>query len=247
MKIYWFERHDNDVSMMSNRSKELEIIGFDGIMYPYSYYGKDYFTKIARTIDIESSFHYIIAIRCYTLSPQYLTMLCNSMDDISKNRVSVNLLSGWIYDHEKEVGGIFGDVNDNSNNVDRSKYMIDFAKTLSNIKPISPKFYVSATNSNVINQCIDNNFDIIIPYSKINDSRLENLKYIVSVAPIFDNTIEKKYSDSDFFTKESFFDFLDHQNNRAEAVLIFENTKNSQYDTIKSLIKEYRLTRKENI
>ena len=125
--------------------------------------------------------------------------------------------------------------------------MIDFAKNLSNIKPISPKFYVSATNSNVINQCINNNFDIIIPYSKINDSSLVNLKYIVSVAPIFDNTIEKKYSDSDFFTKESFFNFLDYQNNKAEAVLIFENTKNSQYDTIKSLIKEYRLTRKGNI
>ena len=134
MKIYWFERHDNDVNIMYDKVSELEKIGFDGIMYPYSYYGKDYFTKIARTMNIKSNFHYIIAIRCYAISPQYLTMLCNSMDDISKNRVSLNLLSGWIYDHEKEIGGILGDVDDNSNNVDRSKYMIDFAKNLSNIK-----------------------------------------------------------------------------------------------------------------
>jgi hypothetical protein len=246
MKIYWFERHDNDVNQMPEKINDLEKFGFDGVMYPYGYYAKDYFTKISRTIDAKSNFQYIVAIRTYTISPQYLTMLCNSIDDISPDRISLNLLTGWPYDYEKKVGGILGDINDDSNNISRSNYMIEFAKTLSSMKPKSPKFYVSTTNESVFNICMKNNFNMILPYSIANKKNIKTISPIISLAPIFDKNLEKKYSDSDFFNKETFLNFLESQSDKAEAVLLFENSKGSQYDTIKHIVSEYKLNRKEN-
>jgi len=247
MNFIWFERHfvPNNIK---ERSEELEKNGFNGVMYPYGIFMGDYFTKIARYIDPNSSFTYIVAIRPYVISAQYLHMICSSLNRMSKNRISINFLTGWIYDEEKNFGGILSDINDNSSNVERSNYMIDYAKEFKRIS--KTKFYISTTNETIFSSASSENFPMIIPYSwyKINKFNIINQKYLISVAPVISDT-PKNISDNqdmDIFTKEEFFRFLDDcKDKNVEGILIQEYHPDTEYINISKCINEYTATKSE--
>ena len=151
---------------------------FSGVMFTHDIPEGDMFVKTARDISPNENIKYLIAIRPYTISPQYLSMINRSMSRIDKNRLQINLISGYIKDHEDGVGGIVGDVNDNSSSVDRSNYMIEFIKTLNEMDQDkdSPGYYrdpnyenkldvyVSTTNSYVFEVAKKYNHKIILPY-----------------------------------------------------------------------------------
>jgi hypothetical protein len=243
MEIYWFERNYPIDGGLKNRSKDLESNGFDGTMYPYGTFINDYFTRIARDLDVNSKFKYIVAIRPYVISAQYLHMICSSLNELSYNRVSINFLTGWILENEKEFGGVLYGVNDNSSNIDRSNYMLEYAKEFKRIS--DTKFYISTTNESVFEYSVDNNFPMIIPYSwyKVNRFNLDGQKYLISVAPVISDYKKDlpQYQDADLFTKEEFFQFLDDCNlKNVSGVLIQESGANQEYNSILSAIKEYR-------
>jgi hypothetical protein len=56
----------------------------------------------ARDIDISKKIKYMVAIRPYAISPQYLVMMNHSMNDIMSNRVQFNLILGHIKEHETQ-------------------------------------------------------------------------------------------------------------------------------------------------
>lgn len=251
MQIIWFERTYPIQGGIANRSKELEINGFNGTMYPYGIFANDYFSRIARHIDVNSNFKYIVAIRPYVISPQYLSMICSSINEISSNRISINFLTGWIYESEKKFGGILSDINDLSTNIERSNYMINYAKEFKKISKVN--FYISTTNEHTFAASTENDFPMIIPYSwyKINRFNIVDQKYMVSVAPIIGDSNKKlpNNQDADLFTKEEFFNFLnDCKKKNIHGVLLFENNKNEEYNTILSCINEYtsKCGKKEN-
>lgn len=243
MDIYWFEREYPIDNGISNRAKELEMNGFDGTMYPYGTFMSDYFIRIARHIDTHSKFKYIVAIRPYVISAQYLNMMCSSLNEISAGRISINFLTGWVLEIEKSFGGILSEVNDSSSNIERSNYMIDYAKEFKKIS--KTPFYISTTNEFVFDASTDNNFPMIIPYSwyKVNRFSLLNQKYLVSVAPVISEG-EKRLpnnQDADVFTKQEFFDFLDScEKKGVHGVLIQEEGRNTEYRKILSCVNEYR-------
>lgn len=242
MQIIWFERTYPVKGGLANRSKELGLNGFDGTMYPYGIFVNDYFTRIARDMDTNSDFKYIIAIRPYVISAQYLNMICSSINEISSNRISINFLTGWPYENEKKFGGILSDINDNSTNIERSNYMINYAKEFKRISKVN--FYISTTNEHIFSASTDNNFPMIIPYSwyKINRFNMVDQKYMVSVAPVISDSdkILPNNQDAELFTKEEFFNFLDEcKRKNIHGVLLFENNKNEEYSTILSCINEY--------
>lgn len=242
MQLIWFERNYPIPGGLAPRAKELEDNGFTGTMYPYGIFMHDYFTRLARYINVDSSFKHIIAIRPYVISPQYLSMLCSSIDEISKNRIAINLLTGWIYDNESQFGGVMSEINDKSSNVERSNFMLEYAKEFRRIS--KTEFYISTTNDVVFDACDKNDFPMIIPYSwyKIGRFNLTTQKYLISVAPIirdgYDDLPDNQ--DADLFTKESFFDFLDTcKKNLVYGVLLQQHGNDTEYDKIKSCIKEY--------
>ncbi|MEY3378343.1 MAG: hypothetical protein RLZZ328_1511 [Bacteroidota bacterium] len=247
-QLIWFERNYPIPGGISARSKELEKNGFTGTMYPYGIFIGDYFTRIAREIDQSSSFNYIVAIRPYVISAQYLHMICSSLNNISRNRISINFLTGWIYDEEKNFGGILSEINDKSSNIERSNYMIDYAKEFKRISRTN--FYISTTNETIFLSSSSNEFPMIIPYSwyKRNKSKITNEKYLISVAPIiYDEHKETSYDERvDLFTKDEFFRFLDDcKSKNVEGVLIREQSHNTEYINISKYINEYTATKSE--
>lgn len=217
MNFFWFDRSPktNIKELMVN----LEDLGFSGVLFTYSFYNNDYFVKIANTIDTNKKIKYMIAIRPYTISPQYLCMINNAFNKISKDRIIINLLTGWIYDSEKLIGGIQGPVNDNSSNIDRSNYLIEYVKTLTETKSKMPDFYVSVTNKILFDNVCDNK--VIIPYDVYikNELDLDYNKTMISITPVIRETEEEllnlkeiklEQSDVFYFTVNEFKEFINN-------------------------------------
>jgi hypothetical protein len=163
MKFYYFGGN-----FIPGEITRLEQSRFDGVMFVYDATIGDVFTKIAADIKKDEKIKYLVAIRPYALSPQYLCMINKSMNSIMPDRLQINLISGYIKEHEKKFGGILGDVNDESSRIDRSNYMIDYFKMLNTMggnkrkKPLD--FYVSTTNEYVFNETLEHDNKIILPY-----------------------------------------------------------------------------------
>lgn len=246
MKFYWFQRSSDFV--FENLSEELEEAGFYGILFPCSSYGDDPFVSISRNINPERKIKYMVAIRPYTISVQYLKRISQAIDRISNGRILINFVSGWIYENEKSVGGIYGNINDMSSSIERSNYLISYIEKLSQMKEQGLDFYVSVTNSTVFEKTKSNK--VIIPYSWYQENKfdLSEVTYMISLCPVIRKTqqeidqIKTTYSAQDiaFFTEEEFMCFLtESQSKGINGILIFEETPNTEKNIIVSLINDF--------
>ena len=243
MKIYYFGGSINMVDMLYKN-------GFDGNLFLAG--GKnDDFVKIAKYMDTSKTFKYMVAVRAYTISPQYLSMICSSIDEISPNKIEINLLSGWIKEEEKQIGGIVGDINDLSSQIDKSNYMINFLETVNNMKIFKkPRIYVSCTNQFTFAAAKKHKEHVILPYSryKTGEYDIEKSKTIISIGPIFKDyenhsTIDIGYApdDSEFFTKKEFALFLNKLNSEGfDGVLIYGWPFETEHEKILEFVKEYK-------
>lgn len=168
LEFYYFGGVMGDIDNIKDPSN-LEKNNFSGVMFTHDIPEGDMFIKAARDIDPNEKIKYLVAIRPYTISPQYLYMMNDSMNKISQGRLQLNLISGYIKDHENGYGGIVGDINDQSTSVERSNYMIEFIRTLNNMQKDRENkvdFYVSTTNEFVFEVVKKYNNKIILPYAK---------------------------------------------------------------------------------
>jgi alkanesulfonate monooxygenase SsuD/methylene tetrahydromethanopterin reductase-like flavin-dependent oxidoreductase (luciferase family) len=177
MNFYYFGGVMGDTDNPKTPSN-LNRHNFSGVMFTHDIPEGDMFVKMAQDIKGNENIKYLVAIRPYTISPQYLSMINRSMDRIDKGRLQINLISGYIKDHEDGVGGVVGDVNDTSSPIDRSNYMIEFLRVLNemNQNKESPGYwsdpnhknkldvYVSTTNSYVFEAVKKYGYKIILPY-----------------------------------------------------------------------------------
>lgn len=201
--------------------KDLDRAGFAGVLFTYNATGEDHFTRIARNIDEGSKIKYMVAMRPYVISPQYLCMINRSISRICKDRLQLNLISGHIKDEEKDLGGILGDVNDKSDSIARSNYLIDYVEALENLKVEIPDYYISVSNNFTLNVATKYNKKIIIPYSDYKNKSfdIKNKKVMVAVTPIIrktkedietlpENTVVHRI-DMDNFTYDEFSGLID--------------------------------------
>jgi hypothetical protein len=264
MDIYWFERDKQTDSDLAQRAIDLENSGLNGVMYPYGPTIGDFFTKISRMIDINSTFKYIVAIRTYTISPQYLSMICASINDISKKRIMLNFLTGYISEKERKIGGILSETNDHSSNIERSNYMLKYAKDfreISNGEQFSPvDFFVSTTNKQVFDECTKNDLPILIPYLRYKEDWFSNTgqKIILMIAPVIgskelakewecDNNNECRHpketncANLDFFTEDEFIYFLNECERKGVYGILLQESDflEEQYSKLLPIIKSY--------
>ncbi len=166
MIFYYFGGVFNDKNSLETASS-LDKHHFSGVLFTYDATQGDMFVRTARDINPEEKIKYLIAVRPYTISPQYLYSINESMDEIVSDRLQINVVPGYIKDHEKDLGGIVGEVNDLSHSIEKSKYAIEFIKTLSDISKNKDKkldVYISTTNSYVFDESKKQGNKVIMPY-----------------------------------------------------------------------------------
>lgn len=169
MKFYYFGGTFNENDTLEDTST-LNDHHFDGVMFTYDATQGDMFIRTAKEMKPNEKIKYLVAIRPYTISPQYLYAINQSMNEIQRDRLQINVIAGYIKDHESHVGGIVGDVNDSSSSVERSNYMISFIDSLNEIsKNKGPEekldVYISTTNNYVFEAVKKYKNKMILPYS----------------------------------------------------------------------------------
>lgn len=205
MKFYYFGGvlgEEESVKSPSNLNRH----HFDGVMFTHDIPQGDIFIQTVMDLKVNEKIKYLIAIRPYTISPQYLAMINDSLNKVQKDRVQLNIISGYTKDHEDGVKGIVGSVNDQSDKVEKRKYLVEFLHSLNemnknkNIKaPLD--FFVTTTNPRVLDAVNKHNNKIILPYSlyknniwfkKFNRPLDVNSKEImVAITPIIRETEEE--------------------------------------------------------
>ena len=191
---------------------------FSGALFAYSPVREDFFTKIARYANKEHNLKYIVAIRPYTISGQYLCTINNTLNKIIPNQLQINFVNGWPYKEEKEFGGILGDINDSSSNIDRSHYLIEYIDNLNQINGNKPDYYLSVTNHFIYDLANKHNDKMIIPYSYFsrNMFNLLNKDVMISIRPILrqeseqitDIHIAKTEQDIEVFSHKEFCNLI---------------------------------------
>ena len=165
MNFYYFGGVFDSQENLETASS-LEKNNFAGVMYTYDSTQGDMFVRTAKDINPNEKIKYLIAIRPYTISPQYLQAISDSVNEINKDRLQINFISGYIKDHELNINGIVGEINDSSHSVERSKYLLNYIETLNtmsiNKNPLD--FYISTTNNYVFQSVKKYKNKMIMPY-----------------------------------------------------------------------------------
>lgn len=151
--------------------KETLNDGFDGVMFTYDLEQFDIFTYLANQNYNNNKIKCLVAIRPYTISPQYLYMINKSMQKIIPNQLQINFIQGYIKDHEKDFDGIVSEVNDRSSTIEKSNYLINYLDVLNTMQKNEKNkypldFYVSTSNRYVMDAVQKYNNKIILSYKK---------------------------------------------------------------------------------
>lgn len=166
MKIYIFT---SDFDLI----KELDKIGVDGVLHTYNAYQPNFFVTIPKYLQ-QTNIKQMVAVRPYTISPQLLSQIGRTFDQLyGKGVLQINLISGWIKENEKDAGGIIGPVNDYSTRAERSKYLIDYLDVLENLENKTLDYYVSVTNEFTFDAAVKHNSKIIIDYNHFKQNRYD--------------------------------------------------------------------------
>lgn len=260
MNFYSFERLKIlSVEDIKERSTLLNSYGYTGMLLPFGQFMGDYLTKVARAIDKDSSFEYIVAIRPHSISAQYLSMMLESINSISPKRISVNFVAGHIHQYEIQYGGLLQEPNDFSSNDDRRRYMVDYIKEFSKItfnKKYRPSIMVSGFSEDVANTVNLYADCIIMNYKMLEDDRSAfdkvTKKKMLAFSPVVRNTsleldefkskINFEPNDVFYGTRIEFIDFI--KKLKADGftdIMISYLQEDDKTDIIHESIREYLL------
>jgi hypothetical protein len=96
----------SDISSLSSFSTEIDSFGYYSMLLTYHSTLPDNLIKSARVLSENEKIKYMIAIRTYAISPEYMSMICKSFNEISKNRLMLNIVSGDIHADENPIDDI---------------------------------------------------------------------------------------------------------------------------------------------
>jgi alkanesulfonate monooxygenase SsuD/methylene tetrahydromethanopterin reductase-like flavin-dependent oxidoreductase (luciferase family) len=117
---------------------EVNPYGYDIVLVTVSPLLGDMWTKVSSVVDKSHTFRYMIAFRTYLFSPQYLAMLISSFNQISNNRLMLNLVHGMVGSNES-FDGIMDNKDAISTREGRRTYSRDFVdKLFHSVKMFEP-------------------------------------------------------------------------------------------------------------
>jgi len=174
-------RHENtSPEGLKEAFRYISSFGYTSCMLTYHSRENDMFIKLARAVDPELPLKYIIAMRTYAVSPEYLGMMINGFNEIAKDKLMFNIVAGDLHKNETSVA----DLVDSSSLItsqDRVKYtglwLEKFTK-LDIIKNTLPKMFMSGTSKATFENC--ENFDggimVMVDYYLENKDYLNKFK-----------------------------------------------------------------------
>lgn len=104
MKFHCMTRgNEQSVEYLSELSARLEKAGYESVLLVYHSKVPDFLTKAVRVMSSKQKLKYMIAIRTYAISPEYMAMICQSINEMAPNKIILNVVSGDIHAGETSV------------------------------------------------------------------------------------------------------------------------------------------------
>lgn len=109
INFHWMFNYGNpSVDSLKHYSKILDENGYESMLLVYDPKHPDYLIPVANIINKDQKIKYMFAIRTYSISPEFLSMMCESFNRIDPNRIVLNICAGDKpqMDHETEIDGL---------------------------------------------------------------------------------------------------------------------------------------------
>ena len=239
MKFYWFMRH-NYYDLKTIFSK-LEDSGFDGVLLAYAQEG-DPFTVLANSINPESKMEYIVAVRPYLISPQYVSEIVKSFEKMFPERLSLNIVPGNVLDSEKDYKGVLGDTDDSSSQEDRRLYMGSWLKEYRSCRKTENRIYISGHHPDVIEYSEYSDFLIMNYYTyTISHKDVYSPKPLyLSMSPVIGGSPKKTAIENVVTTPEGLNDVIKDLEASGVEGVFFHNTHSQQIYHLMEYVKKYK-------
>jgi hypothetical protein len=103
-----FNGIDPSIQNLKNYSSILDDSGYESMLLVYDPTREDYLIRIANIIDKSQKLKYLFAIRTYAISPEFLSMMCESFYKIDPDRIALNICAGdkQQMENEKHIDGL---------------------------------------------------------------------------------------------------------------------------------------------
>lgn len=239
-----------------NEVKELIDHSYAGGLFVYNTFSSDFFTQISRTMIEKQKFKYMVAIRPYTISPQYLCKINESINNIDKDRIEINFISGHTPQREINSCDVLGSVNDSSSTDDKVNYLIEYVDVLEKNNKVLLDYYVSVINKDMVNKTLKHNSKLLIEYQEYKDKiyNIENRNVMIYFWAVLRETkeeledvrkqrIEKDHKDSKilYFTHKEFNDIVNELENKGiNKILLYANWIEKERSILNNFVKQYK-------
>jgi len=238
---------------------EMEEAGVFGNLFTYDTKQSDFFTKIARDIDVHKKIKYMVAIRPHVLSPEYLVKIHKSIREIAKeDRLQINLISGKINAEEQEIIRTLGKITNKSTTIERSNYLIEYVELLNQLPQRErPDYYISVTNDFTFETASKYNNKMIVPYHQYTNNKynVENKKIMIYLTPIIRKTQKELDNIKDYdiqniedikFTYDEMTNLVDKLKDEGIEEIFFSAWNKEDIRKNLDFIKDYNYKKREN-
>lgn len=94
---------ENSLDAIKEISTMADSCNYYSVLFVYHSLVSDSWIKCANVINKKHKFKFHIAIRSYSISPEYFVMMYKSFNQIQKNRIMFNIVAGDIHDSEESI------------------------------------------------------------------------------------------------------------------------------------------------
>lgn len=199
-----FHYMTDDNSNIEELSSILDDAGYYSVLLTYHSLKSDAWIKCARALNLNHSIKYMIAIRTYSISPEYFSMMHNAFEEIAPNRLMFNIVSGDIHEEESSVSDVLyiNDLIDTSQKrVDYTKEWIQKIKLINKIKNF-PEIVMAGTSDKTLKMASDHadyTLCMIDQYKDSVEKFYKNNKKIIAAQIV----IRENYEDAKKFVEKN--------------------------------------------
>lgn len=246
-----------ELKELSKLSDKLNKSGYYSLLLVYHSKLSDMLLKSALIAKKEESIKYMIAMRTYAISPEYMSMIVKAYNEIFPNKLMLNIVSGDIHKEENSIENLLW-ISESLNNPEkRLNYTNDWMlKFLDLCQKDIPEIVMGGHSDYTRKMCNKFNathlsmIDMYNKYSKINN-KIINKKQMVSLSILIRDTkkesvdyinVNGKINDFDMVLlgneEEILLDIKNLEKNGVTDIIISRYLNDPEEDRVHSFIKQ---------
>jgi len=177
-------------------SNVLDYSGYYSVLTVYHSKLSDYWVKIANIINPEHRLKYMIAMRTYAISPEYCAMMCEGFNEISPNRLILNIAAGDIHSDETSRSDVVAVSDLLRTHEDRVQYTSEWLEKFIGLPLLKnkPEIIVSGTSEKTIdnaNKYADAHLSMYSSYKDSLKNKIKTKRVLVACIVIVRETKEE--------------------------------------------------------